>query len=243
MIATLHPRELGLGHVAVDADVARTVGRVMCVVSRARDTPLVTGHASVVRLIAFVPVAPAGRMAVQTVQLAGHDARTHQPRRIRVVLAQVAPVGIEIRMLERHQIVVVEELIARLEARRQRDHLGVAGTTGGVRLLRRELLVADDRKLLTRTVRISLAGAYVVGCRAVTRLAVDPRLQPDRTIAVGLQIVVCRELADVTAVTRRVERERPLSPIQRLVLMIGEVPHHARRSVVPSPLADVVGHR
>ena len=59
------------------------------------------------------PVAPARGVAMDAVQLAGLGARAQPPLGVGVVLAQVAAIGIEIGILERHEIEVIEVAVAR----------------------------------------------------------------------------------------------------------------------------------
>ena len=116
MVAAPHRREARHRHVAGDALVALAAGLVAAVLFRLSDLLLVAGQARLVRLLALEAHPAARRMAVVAVQLARLGARAHEPGGVGVVLAQVAAVGIEVGMVERDEIEVIEKLVARPEA-------------------------------------------------------------------------------------------------------------------------------
>ena len=82
---------------------------------------------------------------MDAVQLAGFGARADPPLGVGVVLAQVAAIGIEISILEPHQVEVIEVAVTRGGVHGHRRHLGVAGGAGGVALLGRKF--AQDNQL------------------------------------------------------------------------------------------------
>ena len=144
MIGASHRRKTRHRHVAGDALVPLAPGRVVAVLRRLLHLLLVAGHAHLVRLLALETHPAAGRVAVVAVQLARLGAGAHEPRGVRVVLAQVAAVGIEVGMVQRDEIEVIEELVARQEVQRQRDQLRVAGGAHVVHLRGREILGANE---------------------------------------------------------------------------------------------------
>ncbi len=77
----------------------------------------------------------------------------------------------------------------------------------------------------------------------MTSLAVDPRLDPDAVIGVGVRVVIGGQLGDVAAVAGCVEGELGIAPVERLVFHIGKVSDHAGGRVVPFAAADVEGER
>ena len=246
MVGPQHPREFRHRHVAADAFVAGSAGFVMRVGGGVFHLLLVTRQAGVVchgRLLEAV--APARCVAMNAVQPARPGARVHPPPGVGVVLSQVAPVRIEIRGIDAHQVEVVEVALAGRKAVGQGRHLRMAGGAQGVALLDAEL-PGDDQLDVRRRRGIGRHPAKqpcMTRRRPVARLTVDAGLSPLCLVAVALEVVVLRELADVAAEARRVERELPLLPVKRLVAPIAEMPHRARGRVEPFPPPHVVGHR
>ena len=173
--------KIGHGHVAGNALISRAVGFVVGMGSRVLYPLLVAGQAGLVGLfLLFEPVTSTGGMALDTVELSGLDAGTHHPERVGVVFTQVPAVGVEIRVFQRGQVEVVEEPVARLESRGQRNHLGVTRPAVGVMLLGREKLRPDELEILGRGPFGRLPeDAVMLLARTVTGFAVDPGLGPD----------------------------------------------------------------
>ena len=88
-----------------------------------------TRHTRIICFGALELEASAGRMAMEAVELAGLDARAHSPRCVRVVLAKIATVWIEVHMFQRREIVVIEEAVAGQKRGFDRYRLGVARRT------------------------------------------------------------------------------------------------------------------
>src|SRR5208282_6323117 len=82
---------------------------------------------------------------MNAIQLTRLGARTEPPLSEGVVLAQVAAIGVEVSVLEPHQVKVVEVAVARSEVHGHRRHLRVAGRASVVALLGSQL--ADDDEL------------------------------------------------------------------------------------------------
>ena len=101
MVAAAHPREFRHGHVAADAPRAGAFGRVMGMGSDVLHHLLVARQTRPIGVV-LVAIAPAGRVAMDAVELAALDARAHPPCGIGIVLAQVAAVGIEVGVLQAH---------------------------------------------------------------------------------------------------------------------------------------------
>ena len=102
MIVTAHPGEYGLWHVTGDAAATGTVFQMMRMSRWIAYILFVTRKARVVGILAGVTVSAAGCVAVDAVELAGLDARTHPPKGIGIVLSQVAGVGIEVGIFQSH---------------------------------------------------------------------------------------------------------------------------------------------
>ena len=66
----------------------------------------------------------------------------------------------------------------------------------------------------------------------MTSLTVDSRLPPLCPVGVRRNIVVLRQLAHVTPVTGRIERQHRVFPVERGVSR-DNMPHHAGRGIVP----------
>jgi hypothetical protein len=52
---------------------------------------------------------------MRAVQLSGFDAWAHQPAGHRVILSQIPPIRVEIRVFQGHQVKMIEVPLARLE--------------------------------------------------------------------------------------------------------------------------------
>ena len=91
--------------------LAFALRRMVAVGCRVLHPLLMAGQAGVVGLLLLEPVAAAGGVAVDAVELAGLDAGAHAPGGLGVVLPQVAAVGIEVGVLQGHQVEVVEEAL------------------------------------------------------------------------------------------------------------------------------------
>gem|GEM_PF-5449753 len=229
-----------------DADIAGAAGRVMSVGGRLPDPGGVAGEAGVVGLGRIrKPVAPAGSVAVDAVQLAGFRAGAEPPGGEGVIFSQVPSVGIEIRMLQRDQVEVIKVAVAGGEAEGQGRHFGVAGRAGVIALLRRQCAGDDE---------LEVGGGRLVGGPpakqldvrrrgAVAGLAVNARLGPGGVVAVGSQVVVLLKLADVATEARRVEGQRALLPVERLVVAVAEMANCAGGGIQPFPAAHVISDR
>lgn len=78
----------------------------------------------------------------------------------------------------------------------------------------------------------------------MTGLAVDARLGPGGRVGVGIEIVVGRELAHMTAVAGGVEGVCGVFPVDRRPrLSPGEMANAARRRVEPLLLLNIEGQR
>ena len=196
---------------------------------------LVAGQARLVGVCALEPWPSTSRVAMVAVELPRADARAREPGGQRVVLTQVAAVGVKVGMLERDQIEMVEERVTRLEARGNGHHLGMARGAHVVHLGRCEIPGPNDLQVLdvVSTGRILLHHPDVLAGRAVARLAAYARLGPGCLVRVGLQVIVGGKLADMTVEACGVEGEEPVGPVERLVLSIGKVPDAGGRRVVP----------
>ena len=148
MVAPVHVGEAGLRHVAVDAVAARRAGLVMGVGRGVRHPFLVTGQTGAVGVLRREPVAPAGRVAVDAVELAAADAGAHQPAGVGVVFSEIAAVRIVVGIFESHQVVVIEEPLGHLVAGADRTHLGVTRRAHFAPLLDGELRDAQDAHVL-----------------------------------------------------------------------------------------------
>ncbi len=184
MVAAPYARELGRRHVAGDALVPRTVRPVPGVRRRVADSFGVAWQAGVVRLWPAEEITATRGMAIEAVELAGGQAGARQPKGVGEVLSQVAPVRVEVGMLERGEVVMVEVAITRHKCLRDRPHLGVARRAEVTDLLRGEVLVADDERAIGAG--FFIAGSHVLAAGPVTRLAVDAGLYPDGVIGIGL---------------------------------------------------------
>ena len=131
VIAAVHPRERGLRHVAGDALAALALREMVRVRRRGVHLVLVAGDAGVVELLLLEPVAAAGGVAVHAVDLPRLEAGAHAPGGVGVVLPEVAAVGVEVGVLERHEVEVVVEPFLRLVRERQRAPLRVATQSRG----------------------------------------------------------------------------------------------------------------
>ena len=81
------------------------------------------------------PVAPARRVAMDAIQLAGLGAGAEPPRGVGVVLPQVAAIGIEVGILEADQVEVIEVAVAGAKFMVTGDILAWQGAHRCVRLL------------------------------------------------------------------------------------------------------------
>ena len=240
MVGPPHGRKPAGRHVAGDAPPGGPVRLVKSVLRDARDLVFVAGRARLVRLL-LEAIAAAGRVAVQAIELARRRTGTHAPRGHRVILAQVAAVGVEVRVVQGREIEVIEVAVAGDVGSGDRRHLRVAGAAGVVLLRRRHPLHADDLDVFRRlALGRGPADADVLLARTVAGLATDARLGPNGVIGAASQVEIPRELADVTAITRGVEGEGAVPPVQRGVVPFDEMPHAALGHVEPLLLMHVV---
>ena len=73
---------------------------------------LMTRHTGILKFfLSLEPVAPAARMASNTVDLACLHAGAHEPRGIGVILSQVTAIGVKVRILQCRDIILVEEAV------------------------------------------------------------------------------------------------------------------------------------
>ena len=207
----------------------------------------VTGHARLVRLFFCLELVSAtGGVTLDAVKLPGFDARAHSPERVGVVFTQVPAIRVEIRVLQCRQVVMVEEPIPGCEAGRQGVHLGVARSAVRVVLLSRKRLGPDDLEILGHGSFGSLpTHAVMLLARTMAGLTVDPGLGPGRMVGVGLEIVVCRELAHVATVAGRVKGVLLISPGDRLVRFATawKVADTACCCIEPFLLPDIISQR
>jgi hypothetical protein len=139
MVGSVHAGKGRHRHVAGDALVSFTSCLVMGMGRGILNPFRMTGHAGVVRLFLGLEAVPAtARVARDTVELARLEAWAHEPRGIGVILPEVAAIGVKVMVLKGDEVIVVEEFFTRRERRRQGNHPGVAGRTGGVMLVRCE---------------------------------------------------------------------------------------------------------
>ena len=218
MVAPVHARESGHGHVAGDALAALALGGMVRVRRRVVHLVLMAGHAGVVELLLLEPVAAAGGVAVHAVDLARLGAGAHAPRGERIVLAQVAAVGVEVGVLQGQR------------GRSGRRTALPAGTprVSGLALawqLEQRSFRCSFVMVLVRMIRSSGSGwplgvaLAILLCStagAVAGLAVDARLGPGGVVGVGLRVVVGRELAHVAAVAGGIEGVGVVPPVDRL---------------------------
>ena len=109
MVASVHPCKSGHRHVTGDA-LARLAFRVMVRVrSRVLHLVLVAGHAGIIELFLFEPVASAGGMAVHTVEPARFRAGAHAPRGQCVIFANIPAVRVKVRVLQGDEVEVIKE--------------------------------------------------------------------------------------------------------------------------------------
>ena len=99
---------------------------------------------------------------MDAVELAGLGAGAHEPRCEGVVFTQVAAVGIEIRVLQRHEIKMVKEPLLGLVFEGQRACLGVAARTEVVALLLGHGLGADESETPGRGWPLGVAWAILL---------------------------------------------------------------------------------
>ena len=101
------------------AFVRRTVGFVAGVGRRIFHLFLVARHACIVGFFfGLETVTSAGGVAGDTVDLSCLGAWAHEPGSVRVVLTQVTAIGVEVRVLQGGEIVMVEEALPRWVSRR-----------------------------------------------------------------------------------------------------------------------------
>ena len=174
-------------------------------------TALVTGQAGLVGLGRVLePVAAAGGMAMDAVQLAGLGAGAQPPLGVGVVLSQVAAVGIEVGILEPHQVEVIEVAVAGAKFMVTGDILAWQGAQVALRCS--TVILSDDDEFDVRgdgwLAAASRNNSDVPRRGAVAGLAIDPGLGPGGVIAVGWEIVVLGKLADVAAKAGGIEGQR-----------------------------------
>ena len=114
------------------------------VILRVLHPRLVTRQAGSVRVPGMAEAAARG-VAMDAGEFSRSCAGTHQPEGVGVVLAEVPSVGMEVRIFQRGQVVVIEKGLSRPESPGQGGHLRVAGSAGLVVLLHGEtVLPAED---------------------------------------------------------------------------------------------------
>ena len=137
MVGPVHARKRGHRHVTGDALVSFASGLVMGMGRGIPNLFCMAGHAGVVCLFfGFESVPAAAGVAGDTVELAPLQARTHEPQRVGVILPEVTSVGVEVRIFEGGEVIVVKEFLARGKRGREGYHLGMAGRTRGGVLVR-----------------------------------------------------------------------------------------------------------
>ena len=145
MVGPVHARKGRHRHVAGNALVTFASDFVMGMGRGILNFFCMTGHTGVVRLfLGFESVPAATRVAGHTVELARLEAWTHEPQGVSVIFSEVAAIGVKVMVLKGNEVIVVEELFARCERGREGDHLGVAGRTRGVVLVRCKSFCAYD---------------------------------------------------------------------------------------------------
>src|SRR5689334_5558325 len=97
---------------AVDAVAPRRARFVPGVGFRVRHLFLMTRLAGAVGILRREPVAPAGGVAVNAVELALANARAHQPACVGVVFPEIAAIRIVIGIFQRNQVIVIEETLS-----------------------------------------------------------------------------------------------------------------------------------
>ena len=117
MIAAPHAGKFGFGHMARNTPAGFIVGRMVGVSRRIRNMFRMTGHTGVVRSLFVKPVAPAGCMAMQTVELAGFDTWAGQPQGVCVIFSQVTSIRVEIRIFKCSKSKMIEISVSGLECR------------------------------------------------------------------------------------------------------------------------------
>ncbi len=144
MVSTIHVSKLRHRHVTGNALDFFAVGSVMCVCLSIFHSLFVARHASVISFGGIPKAIAATRcMAMHTVQLDALDAWAHAPARHGIILTQITPIRIEIRILQCDQIIMIEILVPRRKGGADRTHLGVTAITHRISLFDREWLCAD----------------------------------------------------------------------------------------------------
>jgi hypothetical protein len=82
-------------------------------------------------------------MAMEAIQLARFRARIHEPPDVGVILAPVPSVGMEVRIFEQDQVIVIEETVSRTEGIGEGTDLPVAWRARLAFLLGAQGLPAD----------------------------------------------------------------------------------------------------
>lgn len=182
---------------------------------------------------------------MHAVELARLGAGAAGPGGHGVVFAEVAPVGIEVRVFVADEVEVIEVAVAGAEGSRQGHGFGVADAAQVVLLGMGEGTAApDELHVLGRVVLgRGQADADVFLARAVAGFAVDAGLGPGGRVGVGLGIVIGGKLADVAAIAAGIEGVGPFLPMEGLAWAAGEMAHGAAGHVVPLLAAHVVGQR
>ena len=145
MVGPVHAGKGRHRHVAGDALVSFASCLVMGMGRCILNSFCMTGHAGVVCLFLGPKAVPAAAgVTGDTVELARLEAWTHEPRGVSIIFPKVAAIGVKVRVLKGDEVIMVEEFFARRKRGRQGNHLGMAGRTRGVVLVRCKLLDADD---------------------------------------------------------------------------------------------------
>ena len=144
MIVAEHPGEFGFRHVAGFALAAFAVWFVMRMSQYIADEFFVAGQAGIVCFIAGEPVASAGGVAMDAVELSGFVTRVHHPTGKRIVFAKVSAIRVEVGVFKGDKIVMVIVFLAGYEAFCNRAHLCVARSAHAVDLFDVEIFRADQ---------------------------------------------------------------------------------------------------